>query len=488
MTLSPSDLKKVKYTFKTEPFKHQLRALAKIQKLDGQAALFMEMGTGKTKVALDWAGIGFHNLGVRRVLVVAPLSVLGVWPRQIRQHLGAPSSIYRLEGSTERKCRALSLIVQHPKEDRLTFILINYESIWREPDRGPGVEAWIRKWQPDLVIFDESHRIKSPNAKQSKAAWRIAREAPQRLILTGTPITKAPLDIFGQFRALNHHIFGENWYQFKFTFGIWGGFHKQQLLRYRNIEELIDKVRRWSFRIKKTQCLDLPDKLFVDVPVTVSDRAMLFYQKMAKESIIEIEDKLGSMPATAVAPIVLTKILRLMQITSGFVKDTEGKIRVFDDGKLRSCMDLVDDMIAEDHKIVIFVRFITDLERIADSLTKKKIQYRILSGSVPARMRDSIVEEFRTDPSIKVFVAQIQAGSEGIELVAADVAIYYSMDNKLLHWLQSQDRLHRPGQTKNVTYYRLVVPKTVDVLTYKALDEKKKIADIVIHDPRVLAH
>jgi SNF2 family DNA or RNA helicase len=471
---------KVRYTFKTEPFRHQRRALAKIQKLGGQAALFMEMGTGKTKVAIDWAGIGFYNSGVRKVLVVAPLSVLGVWPRQIRQHLAAPASIYRLEGSTREKCANLSLILRNPREDRLSFVLVNYESIWREPDRGPGVEELIKRWGPDLVIFDESHRIKSNSAKQSKAAWRIARATRQRLLLTGTPITKAPLDIFGQFRALNTDIFGDNWYAFKFTFGIWGGFHKQQLLRYRNLDVLIEKVRKWSFRIKKTQCLDLPDKLFVDVPVTLSDRALKLYKTMAEQSIVEIEE------TRATASIVLTKIMRLQQITSGFIKDVEGKIRVFDDSKLRTAMDLVEDMIEEDHKIVIFCRFTYDIERLAGKLTDKRIQYRILSGSVAPRLRDSIQQEFQNDPNVKVFVAQIQAGSEGIELYAADVAIYYSMDNKLLHWLQSQDRLHRPGQTKNVTYYRLMAPRTVDVLTYRALDEKKKIADIVIHDPIIL--
>lgn len=447
----------------------------------------MEMGTGKTKVAIDWAGIGFYNLDVRRVLVVAPLSVLGVWPRQIRQHLGAPSSVYRLEGSTKQRCTDLSRILRVPREDRITFVLINYESLWREPDRGPGVEALIRKWGPDLVIFDESHRIKSPTSKQSKAAWRIAREAQQRLLLTGTPITKAPLDIFGQFRALDHNIFGENWYQFKFNFGVWIGLHRQQLIRYRNLPELIHKVRHWSFRIKKTQCLDLPEKLFVDVPVTLSPRAMSLYTQMAKESIIEIEDSLSKMTATAVAPIILTKILRLTQITSGFVKDTEGKIQVFDDSKLRICSDLLDDLLEDGHKVVIFVRFIADIERIAGELVKKKVQYRILSGSVPPRLRDSIMAEFQTDPKVRIFVAQIQTGSEGIELFAADAAIYYSMDNKLLHWLQSQDRLHRPGQVNNVTYYRLIVPRTVDELTYKALDDKKKIADIVIHDPYVLS-
>jgi SNF2 family DNA or RNA helicase len=473
---------KLRYRYKTEPYSHQKRALAKIQKLNGQCALFMEMGTGKTKVAIDWAGIGFYNYGTKKVLIVAPLSVLGVWPRQIRQHSDVPSRIYRLSGNTNTRVRYLTSILRAPDESKLTYVLINYEGIWRSPRSGPGVEALIRKWAPDLVIFDESHRIKSPTAKQSKAAWRIARESSQRLLLTGTPITKAPLDVFGQFRALNHSIFGENWYQFKFTFGIWGGFGKYQLLRYRNLDILIQKVREWSFRIKKTQCLDLPEKLFQDVPVTLSDRALKLYKQMSEQAIIEIEE------THATATIVLTKILRLQQITSGFIKDVDGNIRIFDNSKLEVFKDLLDDVLAEDQKVVVFFRFIPDLRRVEEHLLNKGIPHRILSGSVPDSQRDSIVEDFQTNPKVKVFLAQVQAGSEGIELFSASVAIYYSMSNSLLHWQQSQDRLHRPGQTKNVTYYRLIAPRTVDSLTYKALDEKKKIADIVIHDPFVLRH
>jgi hypothetical protein len=252
----------------------------------------MEMGTGKTKVAIDWAGIGFHNTGVRRVLVVAPLSVLGVWPRQIRQHLGAPASIYRLEGSTRKRCADLTRILRVPREDRITFVLINYEAIWREPDRGPGIEALLRKWNPDLVIFDESHRIKSPQAKQSKAAWRIARESEQRLLLTGTPITKAPLDIFGQFRALDHHIFGENWYAFKFTYGIWGGFGKYQLRGYRNLNELIGKVRQWK-DFEDEQDDDTYEDDGVAIPSKIWTRSFLFNEPLNDKDAFYAEVRFG---------------------------------------------------------------------------------------------------------------------------------------------------------------------------------------------------
>lgn len=471
---------KLKYTYKTKPFAHQKKALTKLVKLRGVAGLLMEMGTGKTKVAIDWAGIGFYNFETRKVLVVAPLSVLGVWSRQVRQHSGAPFRIIRLTGSTEYRIRLLKQVMRHPDPDRLTYLVINYESLWRETDRGRSIDELLIEWHPDLIIFDESHRIKSPTSRQSKAAFRIAQVVEQRLLLTGTAITKSPLDVFGQFRALNYKIFGTSWKDFRFRYGVWGGFHKYQLKGYRHLQELITKVRKHSYRIRKEQCLDLPPKLFETVPVQLSDRGMAIYHKMAKEMIVEIEE------GHATAAIILVKLLRLSQITAGFIKDDEGVIRVFDESKLNTCMDLLDDLLEEDHKVVIFTRFIMDINRMKEKLDKRKVSHLILSGSVPDRKRDSLIEKFQTDEKVKVFIAQLQTGSEGIELFAADSVIYYSLSHNALHYWQSQDRVHRPGQTKKVTYYHLTVPRTYDQVLLTDLKQKKNVADTIIHKPRRL--
>lgn len=471
---------KLKYTFKTAPFSHQKKALQKLLNLDGRAGLLMEMGTGKTKVAVDWVGIGFHNWGVRRVLVAAPLSVLGVWPRQIRQHSGAPARIFRLEGATQDRIRVLRQIMRTPVDDRITYLIINYEGLWRENDRGVSIRDLLVDWEPQVVIWDESHRLKHPTSKQSRAAYNISLVADHRLMLTGTHITKSPLDAFGQFRAVDTDIFGANWFAFKNHFGIWGGFNKYQLKGYRHVQELISKVRGHSYRIRKDQCLDLPPKLFETVPVTLSDRAMNFYVKMAKQMIIEIED------THATAAIVLVKLLRLSQITGGFIKDVEGKIRIFDDSKLQTCMDLVDDLLEEDHKVVIFVRFRTDIARIEEKLQKRKVKYGLLSGSVPPRKRDSIVEQFHADSQLRVFIAQIQAGSLGIDLTPADTAIFYSLDYNAANYWQAQDRLHRIGQSRKVTYYHLVAPRTIDEVVLGVLKDKGEIAKLILHDPKVL--
>lgn len=469
----------LKYKFKTQPYKYQLRALAKINKLDGVAGLFMEMGTGKTKVAIDWAGIGYYNYDIKRVLVICPLSVVGVWQRQIRQHLPFFSRVRVLEGSTVVRAGLIRKMIRSkpPTQD---WLIINYEGIWRGNGRN-DIEDLLERWGPDLIICDEAHRLKSPTARQSKAAARLGRAARQRLILTGTPITKSPLDVFGQFRFLDDEVFGKNWFKFKNHYGVWGGFGRYQVIGYKHLDDLIKKIRSNTFRIKKEKALDLPEKVFVTVPVQLGQKAMQFYEKMAKEMIIEIEE------THATAAIVLVKILRLSQITSGFIKDVEGGIRVFDDSKLKACLDLLEDMIAQDQKVVIFVRFKSDISRLQESIASRlKTNPLILSGSVPHSKRDSLVQRFQNDAKAKVFIAQIQAGSLGIDLTAASVAIFYSLDYNAANYWQAQDRIHRHGQTRKVTYYHLVVPRTIDTLTLQILKEKGNIAEAIVHDPEVL--
>jgi SNF2 family DNA or RNA helicase len=243
---------------------------------------------------------------------------------------------------------------------------------------------------------------------------------------------------------------------------------------------LITKVRANSFRVKKEDCLDLPEKLFQTVPVTLSEKAAKLYREMAKEMIIEIED------THATAAIILVKLLRLSQITSGFVKDIDGNIKVFDESKLNTCMDLVDDLLEEDHKVVIFVRFRQDIERIKEKLLLRKVQHAILSGSVPPSKRDSLVARFQSDPDLKVFIAQVQAGSLGIDLTAADTAIFYSLDYNAANYWQAQDRIHRIGQTRKVTYYHMVVPRSIDQIVLQTLKEKGDLAQTIIHTPRRL--
>jgi SNF2 family DNA or RNA helicase len=475
--------KNLKYSYKTTPYSHQKKALTKIHRLKGVCGLFMEMGTGKTKVAIDWAGISYYNFGLRRVLVMCPVSVMGVWRRQIVEHSPVKHRISVLRGPVADRIHRVRLLSKYGLEDGIEWIVINYEGVWRE-SKNSSITDELIKWKPDLVIADESHRIKSSSARQSRAAARIAASASMRLALTGTPITKSPLDLFGQFRFLNPAIFGSNWSRFKNFYGVWGGFGKFQLRGYKNLPDLITKVRANSYRIKKEQCLDLPEKVYLELPVTLSPEGARIYREMAKEMIAEIKG--ANANYEAIAPIVLVKLLRLSQITSGFVKDTEGKVRIFDTEKLRTCLDLVYDMVSQDEKVVIFCRFRADIARLARKMQEKGIGHEILSGSVPSSRRDSIVERFQNDASVKVFIAQIHSGSLGIELTAASRVIFYSWDYRWESYVQAQDRIHRVGQTKKCTYYHLVVPRSIDTISLGILRDKGNIAHAVIHDPEIL--
>lgn len=477
--------KNLKYKYKTEPYSHQKKALTKIHRLKGVCGLFMEMGTGKTKVAIDWAGISYYNFGLRRVLVVCPVSVMGVWHRQVIQHSPVKHRVSVLRGSTADRIARIRLLSRKKigLEDGIEWIIINYEATWRESDKDSIQQALI-EWKPDLVIADESHRIKSASSRQSKALAKIGSSSSMRLALTGTPITKSPLDLFGQFRFLNSSVFGTNWSRFKNFYGVWGGFGKFQLRGYKNLPILIEKVRANSYRIKKEQCLDLPAKVSLEVPVTLSTEAAKIYRDMAKEMIAEI--KTANNDYQAIAPIVLVKLLRLSQITSGFVKDVEGETRIFDTAKLKAAVDLVDDMIEQSEKVVIFCRFRADISRLARVLQKRGIAHEILSGSVPSERRDSIVQRFQNDPAVQVFIAQIHSGSLGIELTAASHVIFYSWDYRWESYVQAQDRIHRNGQTKKCTYYHLVVPHSIDTVSLGVLRDKGNIAEAVIHDPEIL--
>ena len=480
--------KPLKYRYKTAPFAHQKKALNRIIKLNGRCMLAMEMGTGKTKVAIDWASICYRNYGLRRVLVVAPVSVLSVWKRQIRQHSPVPARIGLLSGPTTDKARLVRGMTKHPYEKGIDWVIVNYESLWRDVGR-ERLEDVIQKWQPDLVIADESHKIKHSTSKQSKSLSRLGDAVPMALALSGTPITKSPLDVFGQFRFLNSAVFGTRWGEFKTEYGVWGGLSGFQLKYVKNLPRLKKKVRANSYQVRKEQCLDLPPKLgdISDpsgpniVPVELPDAIMTLYRDMAQKMIIEFEDE------KLTASIILTKLLRLSQITSGHITNTEGVTRILHDYKVRAGTDLIKDMVEQEEKVVVFTRFRADYQRLAASLAAAKIDFSVLSGDVPASQREGLVSTFQSSRSKMVFVSQIASGSLGIELTAASHCLFYSWDYRWDHYVQASDRIHRQGQTRSCTYYHLVVPRTIDELSLGILMKKGNLAKYIIHDPHILA-
>lgn len=447
-------------------YKHQEKALAKALKLNSSTALLMEPGTGKTRVVIEFCEVKAKKEGLRKVLVVAPLGVLSTWEDEIETWLTLPRSVIRLTGSVkERKAKLKEL--SRKKPDRLTFILVNYEVIIK-------LKEELKAWGPQCIVADEMHYIKHHTAGRSKVLHYLGPYARWRFGLTGTPITNSPLDVFSQYKFLDPKIFGTRWTAFKYTYAVWGGFGGFKLLRYKNLNKLQKKVHSIAFQCGKEE-LDLPDRTDQIIRVYPSPKTVRIYKQMAEEFIAEIEE----MGTVATASIILTKMLRLSQITGGFVKDENGQEIAIGREKLDVLRDLLISYVVEGEKVVIFARFrweLAQIKKLCNELGIKSVVFGRKGG-------DEAKKQFKEDPSIKVFISQIASGGIGInELVAAHIGIFYSLDYSSDHLTQAKDRLHRPGQKQNVLYIYLLMDRTLDMQIYRRLQSHQNLADIIVKD------
>jgi len=458
-----------------KPFLHQKKAF-KIGITLPNVALLMEMGTGKTLTSIAIAGHRWKYDGLRRVLVVAPLSVVPVWPREFAEYAAFPVDCRALKGTSVEKAAMLAAFP--PTGDALQVAVVNYESTWR-------IEADLKRWLQGagrggaMIIADESQRIKTPGAAQSKAMHRLGAVAAYRLILTGTPVTNSPVDFFSQYKFLQPDIFGTSFTAFKARYcdmmafeGQNGAFKK--IVGYRNLNELVRKAHSIAFRVTKAEALDLPEETIQPRFVELDPRTMRLYNELRREAIAELENGIVT------AQNVLTKLLRLSQLTGGFLTDETGRTHSVGDEKMRAFEETMDDLLDAGKKVVVFARFIPEIRTICAALEKRGIQYRYITGEVDQSARGEAVQAFQTDPEVRVFVAQIQTAGLGITLTAADTAIFYSMDFSLANYEQAKARIHRVGQRNTVTHIHLIATGTVDEKIFEALREKKNLADLVV--------
>lgn len=411
---------------------------------------------------------------IRRMLVVAPSSVCPVWPSEFRKFGAFPSRVAVLQGDKSKRLAALKYI-ESPAipgtHDPLRVAVINYESTWRLEDE-------LKAYDADLIVCDESQRIKSHTAQQSKAMHRLGDRARYRMILTGTPIQNDTRDLWSQYRFLAPGIFPASYYAFEKRYALMGGYGAHQYLGPRNLEELTRKAHSIAYRVTKAECLDLPEKTFEAREIALEDSAASLYQRIKKNAVAELE---GGESVTA--SIVLTRLLRLQQITGGFVTDDDGTTTQVSSAKLNAVADIVQSLcVDEGRKLVIFARFLSELEGICETVQKtlgSKYQYVRIAGDVPISKRGPIVEQFQTDPDTRVFVAQMDSCAEGVTLTAADTVVYYSLTFNMAKYAQSQDRIHRVGQRNACTYIHLIVPHTIDEKILSALDKKVDLAKAI---------
>ena len=431
-------------------------------------ALLADMGTGKSMMTIAITGTLEAEKDVKKMLVVCPKSIVGVWEDEFRKFADYRYALTVLDGTMEKKRSAFNYM----QGAALQIIVVNYESCWR-------LETEITKWKPDLIVCDESSKIKTPSASQSKALHRLGRLSKYNIILTGTPITGSPLDIFSQYKFLDDSIFGTSFYLFRNRYAILGGYQNRMIVGYRHLDELVEKVHSIAFRIKIEDAVDLPPFIDETRAITLEPKAQSLYRMLEQDCYAELAN------GEVTARNVLTQLLRLAQCTGGFIRDDiKGEAQQVSGAKLDALEDIIDTCLDEEKKVVVFARFVPEIEAIAAMLKKKKIGYALIYGATTDRADQ--VKKFQEDPDVKVFIGQLQTTGMGLTLTAANVAVFYSLDFSYANYEQSRARIHRIGQKQKCLYIHLVGKGTVDEKILNALKHKGDIAKIMVDDWRSL--
>lgn len=442
--------------------------------------LLFEMGCGKTLTAIAIAGAAYAAGKIERLLVVAPTSVVAVWPKELQEYAEFKYTCRTLLGDKSSRLKQLSDLEKFPFK-ALKVAVINYESTWRD-----GIFEALQEFDADMIIADESQRIKTHDAAQSKAMHQLGDQARYKLILSGTPVQNNAIDIYSQYRFLDPTVFGKNFYQFRNRYAIMGGFNRRQIVGYKDMDDLIRREHSIAFRITKEEAIDLPEQTFEVRHIQMDKKLADLYQRIKRDSYAEIETG-GQITATT----VLTKLLRLQQLAGGFlVTDDAAKPQLVSTAKLEALSDIVQDYVVDGgKKLVIFARFVPEVKAIID-LMKKVLPDRkkavSIYGEIKKEDRGAIVQQFQTDPDTVVFVGQIDTAGTGVTLTAADTCVYYSKNFNYAAYEQSLSRIHRIGQRNTCTYIDLVMEKTVDEMINRALAKKEDIAKTVVDNWRDL--
>jgi SNF2 family DNA or RNA helicase len=475
------------YEFKTQPYTHQQTAWE-----DSWAKpyyfLAMEMGTGKSKVAIDSIGALYEQGELDTVLIVAPKGVFDNWVQQeIPRHL--PDRIERTivrwqPNWTEKFKTEITAIAlpQNRKTKLLAFLVMNVEAL--STQKGQSTALRFLELNPNsMMVVDESTTIKNRKSARTKAVVKCGRQAKYRRVLTGSPITKSPLDLFSQCDFLANKALGyDNFFAFQARYAVMqrrprpGGGHYPHLMGYRRLDELGNKLERFTCRVLKEECLDLPDKIYTRRNIPLTDEQRKAYHQMKELALVRLDN--GEMVTTA---SILTQIMRLQQITCGFIKpDEDAPIQTLKNNRLTQLMEVIEEVSG---KALIWATYTHDIEMIREAIAGVYGEDSVATyhGPTPQDDRQNIVVEFQKEDSpLRFFVGHPKTGGYGITLTAANTVIYYNNSYDLESRLQSEDRAHRIGQEKSVTYIDLVSPDTIDERILEALRNKINLAQTVL--------
>ena len=459
-----------KYPYKTEPYEHQRNALNEsAEKV--QWAYFMEMGTGKTKVTIDNMSYLFFQRKINAALIIAPKSVYTIWETEIETHMPdvLKKSIFKWNIDKPKDYYKLNEF-QH-----LRIFLINVEALSTKR----GFEAcvdFLTKNKLNFVALDESTTIKNKSAKRTKNILGLRKLSHIRRILTGSPITKSPLDLFTQCQFLSPELLGfssylafRNRYAEMTDIPVGSGRFISVPKYYKRLEELEIKLKQFATRIRKDQCLDLKPKVRSKRYIELEGESKKIYDRLRTSALAIVEDSTISFSNK------LTEIIKLHQVCNGFTKDDDGRMLPLHDQKIKALHEIIEE---SDGKIIIWANYLCIIHEIIHSLKSKYGEESVVSifGEVNVKDRKKAVESFQNDSNVRFFVGNPTTGGFGLTLTACNTVVYYSNNYNLEVRMQSEDRAHRMGQTGTVVYVDIVAKNTLDEAIMKSLINKGQIA------------
>ena len=477
------------YPYKTPPYDHQFTALEKGWD-KREYAWFMEMGTGKTKVAIDNMAMLWDTGDITGVVIIAPKGVYRNWSeKEIPQHfpLHVPLNVAVWSTHLTKKVRE-SLNSLFKTKTVLNILVINIDALITQ--KGSKVIELFLKAHVSMILIDESTTIKTPSAKRTKQAVKFSKMAAYRRILTGSPVTKSPLDLYTQCAFLNPHLLGfTSYYSFRNRYAIlrtmdYGGRSFKQVVSYKNVDELAEEIKEFSYRVTKDECLDLPEKIFIKREFEMTKEQKDAYNQMKLMAMAFIENHTASDGVILEATVtsVITQLLRLHQISCGHLPMDDGTILDIKNNRLTELMDLLEET---DGKVIIWANYRRDIFRISEAISKAYGKESLVTyfGDTSDEDRTEAVANFQ-DPAdpVRFFLGNTQTGGYGITLTEARTVVYYSNNYDLEKRLQSEDRTHRIGQHHPVTYVDLMCKSTIDEKIITALRNKQDIARTITGD------
>lgn len=436
----------------------QLEGVTKAWPLPG-FALFWVMGAGKTLSAISLAGLRNKYGLVQRLLVICPTSIKGVWAKEFARYADFPHTLHVHESGKP--------IPNNFSSAPFPVLVVGVEAM--SVKSGPEVCKNFLSAGSSMAILDESSRIKHHNTARTQNILDLYQFAEYRLILTGTSITQGLQDLYTQMQFVDPRAIGEiSYYSFKNKYCVMGGYKDKSIIGYAKTDVLLGKVRRFCDVVRKSDMKDLPAKSYQVREVSASRQQKEICKELKKNLKLIVGDKETSVKN------VLEAMLRMQQVAGGF--DGEGN-PLAQNPKMAELIDLLEDF---DGKAVIWSRFLPEIFAIRASLEKAYPGSTMaMTGDTPQESRQQMVDEFQNNDSLRFFISNHAVGGAGITLTSATMAVYYSNTFNLEDRLQSEDRIHRIGQTQPCLYVDLVCDLLVDKTLTAAISRKTSLANFV---------